>query len=62
MDNITQSSSIYIPIFNGKNYDLWDTIEEGFTASADISTLNATQEKELKKSKQKNSKALLVLQ
>ncbi|XP_058732707.1 uncharacterized protein LOC131604272 [Vicia villosa] len=76
MDNTTQSSSISVPIFNGENYDfwrvkmetyfssqdLWDIVEEGFTVPADTSTLNATQEKELKKNKQKNSKALFTLQ
>ena len=76
MDNTTQSSTISVPIFNGENYDfwrvkmetyfssqdLWDIIEEGFTIPADTSALNASQEKELKKNKQKNSKALFTLQ
>ncbi|XP_058776658.1 uncharacterized protein LOC131650979 [Vicia villosa] len=76
MDNTTQSSSISVPIFNGENYDfwrvkmetyfssqdIWDIVEEGFTVPADTSTLNATQEKELKKNKQRNSKALFTLQ
>ncbi|RZB68411.1 Retrovirus-related Pol polyprotein from transposon TNT 1-94 [Glycine soja] len=42
--------------------DLWDIVEEGFTIPADTSALNASQEKELKKNKQKNSKALFTLQ
>src|ERR1044072_4104398 len=72
----TTQSSLPVPIFNGENYDfwrvkietyftsldLWDIVEEGFTVPADTSTLNATQEKELKKNKQKNSKALYTLQ
>src|ERR1044072_1880897 len=76
MADTTQSSSLPVTIFNGENYDfwrvkmetffssqdLWDIVEEGFTAPADTSTLNATQEKELKKNKQKNSKALFTLQ
>ena len=76
MDNTTQSSTISVPIFNGENYDfwrvkmetyfssqdLWDIVEEGFTIPADTSALNASQEKELKKNKQKNSKALFTLQ
>ncbi|KHN23990.1 hypothetical protein glysoja_047761, partial [Glycine soja] len=74
--NTTQSSTISVPIFNGENYDfwrvkmetyfssqdLWDIVEEGFTIPADTSALNASQEKELKKNKQKNSKALFTLQ
>lgn len=76
MDNTTQSSTIYVPIFNGENYDfwhvkmetyfssqdLWDIVEEGFIVPTDTSALNASQEKELKKNKQKNSKALFTLQ
>ena len=42
--------------------DLWDIVEEGFTVPADTSALYASQEKELKKNKQKNSKALFTLQ
>ena len=55
MDNTTQSSTIFVPIFNGENYDfwrvkmetyfssqdLWDIVEEGFTVPADTSVLNA---------------------
>ena len=72
MANTIQQSSIPIPIFNEENYDfwsikmktffsfqdLWEIIEEGFNAPTDISTLTATQKKELKENKQKDSKAL----
>ena len=65
MDNTTQSSTIFVPIFKGENYDfwrvkmetyfssqdLWDIVEEGFTIPADTSALDASQEKELKKNK-----------
>ena len=76
MDNTTQSSTIFVPIFNCENYDfwrvkmetyfssqdLWDIVEEGFTVSMDTLALNASQEKKLKKNKQKNSKELFTLQ
>lgn len=39
-----------------------DIVEEGFTVPTNTSALNAAQEKELKKNKQKNSKALFTLQ
>jgi len=42
--------------------DLWEIVDEGFTISADISTLNVAQKKELKENKQKDSKALFFLQ
>ncbi|XP_014524278.1 uncharacterized protein LOC106780494 [Vigna radiata var. radiata] len=42
--------------------DLWDIIEEGFTIPEDTSTLTAAQKKELKENKQKDSRALFVLQ
>jgi len=41
--------------------DLWEMVEEGFTISADTSTLSATQKKELKENKHKDSKALFFL-
>ena len=73
MANTTQP---FVPIFNGENYDywsikmktffcsqdLWDIVEEGFTIPADSSTLTAAQRKELKENKQKDSKALYILQ
>nr|KYP71345.1 Signal peptidase complex catalytic subunit SEC11C [Cajanus cajan] len=76
MANTIQPSSIPIPIFNGENYDfwstkmktyftfqdLWDTIEERFSTPEDTSSLTATQKMELKENKQKNSKALFILQ
>ncbi|CAJ2654309.1 unnamed protein product [Trifolium pratense] len=76
MANIFQPSSMIIPIFNGENYDfwsikmktffcsqdLWDIVDEGFTIPEDLSTLNASQKKELKENKQKDSKALFFLQ
>ena len=75
MANTSQASSTLAPIFTGENYDfwsikmktffcsqdLWDVIEDGFTISADILTLIATQ-KELKENKQKDSRALYILQ
>ena len=42
--------------------DLWDIVEEGFIVPVDTSALSAAQERELKKNKQKNSKALFTLQ
>nr|KYP45272.1 hypothetical protein KK1_033146 [Cajanus cajan] len=42
--------------------DLWDTIEEGFSTPKDTASLTAAQKKELKENKQKNSKALFILQ
>ncbi|KAL5143888.1 hypothetical protein HKD37_09G026721 [Glycine soja] len=42
--------------------DLWDIVEEDFIVPADTLALNASQEKELKKNKWKNSKALFTLQ
>ena len=76
MHNITQSLTISVPIFNSENYDFWhikmktyfssqdlrDIVEEDFTVPVDTSALNASQEKELKKNKQKNSKELFTLQ
>nr|KYP71431.1 Retrovirus-related Pol polyprotein from transposon TNT 1-94 [Cajanus cajan] len=76
MANTIQPSSIPIPIFNGENYDfwstkmktyftfqdLWDMIEERFSTPEDTSALTAAQKKELKENKQKNSKALFILQ
>ncbi|XP_017434450.1 uncharacterized protein LOC108341265 [Vigna angularis] len=41
---------------------LWDIIEEGFTIPEDTSTLTIAQKKELKENKQKDSRALFVLQ
>nr|KYP41863.1 Retrovirus-related Pol polyprotein from transposon TNT 1-94 [Cajanus cajan]KYP41870.1 Retrovirus-related Pol polyprotein from transposon TNT 1-94 [Cajanus cajan] len=76
MDNTIQPLFIPIPIFNGENYDfwsnkiktyftfqdLWDMIEEGFSTLEDTSSLTTAQKKELKENKQKNSKALFILQ
>nr|KYP39142.1 hypothetical protein KK1_039570 [Cajanus cajan] len=42
--------------------DLWDTIKEGFSTPKDTSALTVAQKKELKENKQKNSKALFILQ
>nr|KYP35054.1 hypothetical protein KK1_043927 [Cajanus cajan] len=42
--------------------DLWDKIEEGFSTPEDPSSFTAAQKKELKDNKQKNSKALFILQ
>ncbi|BAT83763.1 hypothetical protein VIGAN_04098100, partial [Vigna angularis var. angularis] len=76
MATTNQTSSIPVPIFKGENYDfwsvkmktffrsqdLWDIIEEGFTIPEDTSTLTTAQKKELKENKQKDSRALFVLQ
>jgi len=76
MANTIQPSSMTIPTFNGENYDfwsikmktffcfqdLWEIVDEEFTIFADISTLNATQKKELKENKQKDSKTLFFRQ
>ena len=42
--------------------DLWDIVEEGFIAPTDTLTLTAAQKKELKENKQKDSRALYILQ
>ena len=76
MTNTTQTSSIPVSIFTGENYDywsvkmktffgsqdLWDIVEEGFIAPTDTLTLTAAQKKELKENKQKDSRALYILQ
>ena len=41
---------------------IWRAIQYILTISADISTLNVAQKKELKENKQKDSKALFFLQ
>lgn len=42
--------------------DLWEIIEEWFTAPINTSTLTAVQKKELKENKQKDSKSQFILQ
>ena len=70
------SLAIPIPIFYGENYyfwsikiktfleahDLWDVVSEGSVIPEDSSTLNVSQQKELKENKIKDSQALSMLQ
>lgn len=64
MANTLQPSSMTIPIFKHFfcSQELWEIVDEGFTIPAETSILNATQKKELKESKHKDSKVLLILQ
>lgn len=76
MASSQSSFSMPIPIFDGSNYDfwslkmktfflaqdLWKNVTEGFGITEDTSNFTKAQHKKLKDDKQKDARALFVIQ
>jgi len=74
--NIVHFSSVLLPVFTGKNFDLWklklktyfisqklwDIVQSGYTKPDNIETLSEEERKKLEDFEQKDAQALFVLQ